>query len=298
MKSILSIVFSLIFVSFLFAAGETGLAVLKVGVGARAVAMGEAFTATSDDASGIYWNPAGSAWMKKRQAFFTHNSWIQGINHNVAALTFPTKIGAFGLGLLLNNIDGFERRTIASEEPTGTFSAHDFSIGLNYARQLSATFSIGANLKYVNEKIYIEDATGYMIDIGFRYHAPVEGFYIGGALHNLGFTNEMVTEKIHLPRTLRIGGMYNMPLGRSSTIVLLAVDYVQVVEESSHISIGTEVSPVEVLSLRAGYQTGFAEKGMSAGFGLHVSRFAIDYAYVPFGRNLGDSHRFSLTASF
>ena len=142
-------------VSYIFAAGETGLAVLKVGVGARAVAMGEAYAAAANDASGLYWNPASSTWIHKRQAHFSHNSWIQGINHNVACLTFPTKIGSFGIGLLLNNIDGFERRTIASEEPMGTFSAHDFSLSVNYARQMNETLSLGLNLKYFSEKIFI-----------------------------------------------------------------------------------------------------------------------------------------------
>ncbi|MBN1480200.1 PorV/PorQ family protein [candidate division KSB1 bacterium] len=298
MKIVLSIVaFLLMFTFGLFAAGETGLAVLKVGVGARAAAMGEAFAALADDASGIYWNPAGSACIKKRQAHFTHNSWLQGINHNVASLIFPSKIGTFGLGLLLNNIDGFERRTFASEEPAGTFSAHDFSVALHYARQLTTAFSIGANIKYVNEKIYVEDASGYLIDIGLRYRAPFEGLYVGGAVQNLGFTNKMATEKIRLPQTVRMGGVYHMP-SDLKVKVLVAIDYVQVIEESSHINLGTEVRPVDAISLRAGYQTGFEEKGMSAGFGLHVSRFDIDYAYVPFGRDLGDSHRFSLTTSF
>ncbi len=281
-----------------FAAGETGLAVLKVGVGARAVAMGEAFTALADDASGIYWNPAGSVWIKKRQAHFSHNSWIQGINHNVASLTFPTKIGSFGLGLLLNNMDGFERRTIASEEPSGTFSAHDFSFAVNYARHMNEQISFGLNFKYFNEKIYIEDASGYMIDLGARYSTPVHGLFVAGAIQNLGFTTEMAQEKIRLPQTLRFGAAYHLPFSAVKNKVLLAADFVQIFDDASHVNIGAELLPVDAISLRTGYQTGFEDKGLSAGFGLHVNWLDIDYAYVPFGRDLGDSHRFSLTTTF
>ena len=298
MKIRISILSVLFFATLSFAAGETGLAVLKVGVGARAVALGEAFTATADDASGLYWNPASSTWIEKRQAHFSHNSWIQGINHNVASLVFPTKIGSFGIGLLLNNMEGFERRTIASAEPTGTFSAHDFSFALNYARMLTDELSLGINFKFFNEKIYIEDASGYMVDLGARYLTPVEGLYVAGAIQNLGFTTEMAQEKIRLPQTLRLGTAYTLPIEALGDKVLLAADYVQIFEESSHINIGTEVTPVDVLSIRAGYQSGFEEKGISAGFGLHLSWLDIDYAYVPFGRDLGDSHRFSLTTIF
>ncbi len=274
------------------------MAVLKVGVGARATAMGEAFVATADDASGLYWNPAGTVWILQRQAHFTHNSWIQGISHNVAALTFPTSYGSFGIGLLLNNIDGFESRTIASEEPTGTFSSHDFSMSLNYSRKLNENLSVGANLKYINEKIYIESANGYMIDLGTRFITPVHGLIVAGAVQNLGFTTKMSTENIRLPQTLRLGAAYNLPFQQLDDKVMLAADYVQIFDEQSHINIGAQVRPIAVLALRAGYQTGYDEKDLSAGFGLSLDWLNIDYAYVPFGRNLGDSHRFSVTTTF
>ena len=274
------------------------MAVLKIGVGARAAAMGEAFTGTSDDPSGMYWNPAGSAWIEKRQAHFSYNSWIQGMNHNVAAMTVPTKAGAFGIGLLLNNIDGFERRIYASEEPLGTFSSHDFSVSLNYSRRFGDRFSVGGNLKYINEKIYIEDANGYMIDLGARYNAPVSGLWLAGAIQNLGFTTAMSSEEIRLPQILRIGAAYLMPFDLMQEKFLLALDYVQILEESGHLNMGVQYSPLPLLALRLGYQTGFDTKDLSAGFGVNTDWLNIDYAYVPFGRDLGDSHRFSLTTSF
>lgn len=297
MKKILSL-FTLLLTTTLFAAGETGLAVLRVGVGARAAAMGEAFTATADDASGLYWNPASSAWIQKRQAHFSHNSWFQGMQHNVAALTVPTGIGSFGIGILLNDISGFERRTTASEEPSGTFSAYDFSFSMNYARQLSSSLSLGVNLKFFNEKIYIEDASGYMMDLGARFLTPLDGLFVAGALQNLGFTTEMLHEKIRLPQTLRLGAAYQVPLSWLKDRVLLAADYAQVFDESSHVNVGVELTPIDALALRTGYQTGFADRGISAGFGLHMNWLDIDYAYLPFGRDLGDSHRFSLTTTF
>src|SRR5688572_11594007 len=51
-------------------AGTTGADVLKIGVGARAMAMGEAYAAQADDVSSLYWNPGGLALMQERQASF------------------------------------------------------------------------------------------------------------------------------------------------------------------------------------------------------------------------------------
>ena len=40
-------------------AGTAGLQFLKIGIDARAIGMGEAYTAVSDDISSVYWNPDG-----------------------------------------------------------------------------------------------------------------------------------------------------------------------------------------------------------------------------------------------
>ena len=53
-------------------AGTTSAEILKVGVGARAIAMGEASTALTDDVNSLYWNPAGLALMPRGQASFTY----------------------------------------------------------------------------------------------------------------------------------------------------------------------------------------------------------------------------------
>ena len=59
---------------------------LKIGVGGRAEAMGGAFTAQADDASSLYWNPAGLAVMASPQVMFSQTNWITDINHVSLAL--------------------------------------------------------------------------------------------------------------------------------------------------------------------------------------------------------------------
>ena len=59
-------------------AGISSLQFLKIGVGGRASAMGDAFIAIADDASALYWNPAGLVFAKQNEVMFSHNSWAVG----------------------------------------------------------------------------------------------------------------------------------------------------------------------------------------------------------------------------
>src|SRR5258705_7614439 len=76
--------------------GTTGADVLKIGVGARAIAMGEAYAAQADDLSALYWNPGGLALMQERQASFMYDQMYQGLNYSNAAIGIPLENGAVG----------------------------------------------------------------------------------------------------------------------------------------------------------------------------------------------------------
>ena len=54
--------------------GTTAAKFLSVGIGPKANAMGGAFTSIVNDASALYWNPAGAADLDKYEAMFTYTS--------------------------------------------------------------------------------------------------------------------------------------------------------------------------------------------------------------------------------
>lgn len=297
MKNWISLIIILFINTQLLAKSDTGLAVLKIGVGARAASMGEAFVASANDATALFWNPAGTSWMETRQVHFTHTQWIQGITHNVASLSVPLNSSNIGVGLILNNIEGFEHRETASEEPLGTFSSQDFIASINYSRRVSDKFSMGLNLKYIHEKIYTEYADGYLADFGARYH-PFSDLYIAVAVQNLGMTSDMDSERINIPEMTRAGLEYTLPFAFLTDNVSVSLDYVSVLDADSHLHLGTEIIPLPAFFIRLGYQTGYRDRSFSAGFGLKLGQIHLDYGYVPFGHDLGHSHRFSFLTAF
>lgn len=81
---------------------------MTLGAGARSLGMGGAFCAVANDASSIYWNPAGMSGTDKRQALFMHAEQFGDlINYNFASFTMPTttfvsseREAAWGLALI------------------------------------------------------------------------------------------------------------------------------------------------------------------------------------------------------
>ena len=73
---------------------------LKIGVGGRASALGDAFVAVANDASALYWNPAGLVQFQENQVMFSHNSWVVDINHEfIGAVYHLDETNSFGLSV-------------------------------------------------------------------------------------------------------------------------------------------------------------------------------------------------------
>ena len=78
-------------------AGKAG-AFLRVGVGARPLGMGGAFTAISNDVYGSYWNPAGLGQLNSVQLMGMYSLLTLDRTLNYAATAFPVKgMGTIGL---------------------------------------------------------------------------------------------------------------------------------------------------------------------------------------------------------
>ena len=68
-------------------AGKAGAQFLKIGVGARAIGMGEAYGAVSNDANAVYWNPAGLNQLESKEVSFMHAVWLEAINYENSTKT-------------------------------------------------------------------------------------------------------------------------------------------------------------------------------------------------------------------
>ena len=313
--------------------GTTSAPFLEIEAGARAIGMGGAFVAVANDASSIYWNPAGMAKLSMNEVILNHTEWIAGINYDFAGIVLKiddaNAVGVSYTGVNLGK--DMEVRTILEPEGTGElFSVGDIALGLSYARNLTDRFSIGFSGKYIQQTIYHMSANAFALDIGTLFKTRLNGMTIGMSISNFGSKMQMKgkdtlvkhdidenkegnndrisahldTDAWSLPLLLRIGAAMDV-INNNYSRLTISADAMHPSDNLESINIGCEFSIKEFLFLRGGYTNLFlvdGEESFAAGFGINynIAGFAtlkVDYAFSDFGI-LSNVHRFSLGLQF
>jgi len=311
--------------------GTSGAQFLKIGVGARAQGMGGAFTALANDASTLYWNPAGIARIANMEMIFSYTNWFTDINHSFFGFVYNAgSLGSIGISLTSVNMGDMEITT--PEEPLGTgnfFNASDIAFGITYAKNMTDRFSFGIKLKLIHESIWDMTATGWAFDLGTIYDIGLGGLKLamnmanfGGELHysgaglltqynafpeagNVAPVNVYYdSDQFSLPMTFRLGLSYGWdPFGESINVTE-CVEFVKTNDKTEAVIVGGEAALMDIFFVRFGvntFQEDDMEEGISAGAGIQLNlgnnRGSFDYAYTDFGR-LQSIHRFTVGLSF
>jgi hypothetical protein len=298
--------------------GTTAANFLEIGVGARALALGSAFTALADDPSTIYWNAGGLAKLKRHGFMFNHSEWIADINFDFMSGSF--NLGRYGaVGLSITALTMGEMEVTTTEEPEGNgqiFRASDFAVSLVYAYSLTDRFSIGINSKVIRQKIWEMSAMGFAVDLGVHYVTPFKGLNLGMSISNFGtqmklsgpnslilydpdpsssgnngrIPGEIQMASWPLPLNFRIGLAYQLFQSEYHKAVV-AIDAEHPNNNYESVSVGAEYVFRNMLALRGGYNSLFlqdAEDSLTLGAGIYypivggvLLRF--DFAYADFG---------------
>ncbi len=296
-------------------AGISALQFLKIGVGGRATAMADAFIAVANDASALYWNPAGLSQIENNQVMFSHNNWVVDINHEFLGAVYHLSLMDV-VGVSFSSLHMEDMPVTTEFQPLGTgefFKFGDISFALSYSRKMTEQFSFGATVRYVEETLDKLKMRGVMIDLGTYYWTGLGTTRFAVAITNFG--NEVSPDgKVVLfgkrekknwqafspPTMFRIGFAFE-PYENDEHKVTTSVQLNHPNDNSENVSFGAEYTWKKLLSLRAGYKLNVDEQDftLGAGFNIPVSiaDVSFDYSYVNFER-LGSSHRFSLILGF
>jgi hypothetical protein len=299
-------------------AGTTAAPFLVIDVGPRGTGMGGAYVSLANDATAMYWNPAGIAKINNFDATFSSSKWIADLSLNYAGAVLGLgDLGNVGLNATFLTMDQIERTTILSPDGTGEFfDAASYAVGISYARNLTDKFSIGFNAKYINERMYHSVANGFALDVGILFDTQFNGLVLGMSIANYGtkmqldgrdmqvqsdidqsiagnnpnINARLQTDAFDLPLMFRVGMSMDVLKGLANSNLILSVDALHPSDDVESVNVGGEYVFRDMLFLRAGYKGLFAkdsEYGLNLGGGIkyNVGTTAIrfDYSYIDFG---------------
>jgi hypothetical protein len=314
-------------------AGLTGAAFLKIGVGARPVALGSAYTTVPADVNQMFWNPAGIALSKGRtQISFTYNRWIADLNHYAAAVSHDFgRFGTWGVGLVALGLDGITAdREIVPEFAQGsfvpydtrtapTYDYNDTAANVTWAFNVTDKLAVGATARYISESIDTEDASAIAFDLGAIYRIGYRGARVGARINNLGSDIEFYDIAAPLPLVFSIGASVDVVDDADRGLRLTAMlDAVKPQDAEQLVYLAGEMQVATHFVLRGGYKLNYTgvtddkrdelyrdlvfaaprtEEGFTLGAGVHLplsrNRLQVDYAFTEFGI-LDNVHRLSV----
>ncbi len=280
--------------------GTTSMVLLKIGLGTRAIGMGNTYVSIAQGAEGLWWNPAGSAFEENKTIGISHLSWVTGINIEQAGVIVPIKnmYSAVGVQLASLMVPPMERTDEYHPFGTGEYFRYGVTLlGVSFARLVSDRFSAAVGVKLFDEVLDDLSAYGLALDFATLYKVGYKDIKIGVALSNLGpdvRPNCSQCQSFSLPIVYRLGAS-----GNPWKPLKLAFQIDKPSDNVELFKIGGEYTPIKQLSLRWGYQLNSRGpsdnylNGFSAGVSVKLRYIKLDYAYQNRGY-FGDIHSISV----
>lgn len=314
--------------------GTTADATSKIGIGAKASAMGGTFVGVANDVSSAYWNPAGLGQINHPQLSAMHAEWLAGVRYEWVGfaqsfgrwVTLAGDVAFLHTGDIIRTIESgdthqedgvFEYTNMAFRVAFGTISYRGLRLGAAVnAFQQAVTFNSTKQLA-ADKKT----PRSISISLGTLYETPIKNLRIGSSIQNFSGNAKRFfsqTETDPLPRIIRLGVAYEVQvkLTESDLVeaeasgkrvekrhsrMIIAFDINFPGDRPMNLHAGVEYMFRNGFSLRGGYQTGtdFDDflSNLSGGLGYETESYNVDYAFVPLG-DVGNTHRMSFTLRF
>ncbi len=215
--------------------GITSVPFLQIEPDSRTAGMGNSGVAIADNATAVFWNPAGLAFQEGHEVSITHADWLPNFNVDMfydylAGRYYVEGIGTIGGHITFLNLGEQEHRD-AGNNLIGEFSSYEIAGGFSYGFKLNENFAVGTGIRFIFSNLVpsgtlvegqtARNGTSVGLDLGTLYrsnHFLVANreaqIRAGLNLSNLGpsiqYTDE--AQKDPLPTLLRVGWAYKMDL--------------------------------------------------------------------------------------
>jgi len=288
---------------------------LRMGVGARAMGMGNAYTAVEGDIYSSYFNPAGLAAMRERQLALSIR--YLSMDRKFMHLVYGNRIGPdadFAISWIQAGTDEIISRDL-NGNPTGSLEDKRNAIYLTFSKNLNRWFSFGINTKLALWKLGGENAKAYGFDVGTVVR-PVKKLALSFVIRDINsrFTwkterwnekfssgeGQPMEKKDEFPVYYTLGLAYRLYMDK----LLLSAALESVEDNPIGLNVGVSFDLTERFTLRTGIYNFTSSDELNSGsytfgFTLGVTNsMDFDYAYVPDAFANDSFHTISLVMSY
>jgi hypothetical protein len=297
---------------------QTGANLLDIYPGARAIALGGAFTGIADDALCTYYNQAGLSFLYRPMTSSMYLKWQFGSYPDIHyfGLSGASPLGTcmgFGYNIAyLTAGDVITYGVVTSEEQSGPIDqgmSYDLAANFSYGFRLLRKFGAGIGIKYIHAHHYTcwgpwETGTTFAADFSLLYKGKLS---LGATIQNIGSDLIYDENGRHdpLPKILRIGVSYELLsyydecTGIDPPLFLISAQANKISYQTELANIKEELTDIDDIDdiswqagmecwlfgliLRAGYfhdkyERNRIKNGMTYGIGLSSNGLAFDFA--------------------
>jgi hypothetical protein len=230
----------------LFAQGESAVPFLLIGPNSLNAGMGETGTGMINDASAMFWNPAGLGFQKGSQVSITHSPWLPGLGLSdlfydyLAGKYYMKKLkGTLGVSITYLNI-GTIIQTDEFGNQIGEYKAFDGALAVGYGTKVTKDLGLGIVTRFIYSKLAVgkvgnEQGSGTAYDLSFDISALYRPsktklkflnnkFGVGINLSNIGPKVTYVDndQADPLPTNLRLGFAYDIYQSEFNNLTITA----------------------------------------------------------------------------
>ncbi len=286
------------------AQGTSGLEFLRVPLGARPVAMGEAYTAVAAGIEGILYNPAAAASVDGANVSFSMLQASDLFHQSLIGVGLPGP-GESTLALSINH-QRFEPipMTDLEGEQVGQFAPQTMVLSGTFGYRWTDNLHTGATAKWYNSELVAGDvsflgedfsgsASGVAFDLGLTYRlGGANPLQFGLALLDIGADPTFNDESDRLPTRFRLGVAAHPIAALLGANALGPVDLLVASDgtvatggsgedRAASLGYGVELALAQIVYLRAGVPADYgADDGrpLRYGIGLSFQAFRFDFA--------------------
>jgi hypothetical protein len=299
---LLPAVFAALLVPALAHAIPAGFAFLEIPAGARAAGMGGAMTTLASGVEAVFWNPAGLDDARGLEIEAGHSELVEGLRYDTFAVGGPVAGGGLAASMRALYTEPIDERDDLGNL-IGTFGSHDLEFALAYGTTLPGHVQAGASAQIVRERIANASTTTYAFGLGGRWSPPaLGGLSASASLQNWGADGQYTVDdvpgqSVPLPTAFQGGIGYSRPFGYGLGL-RGALEGRFTRGRAGVAMVGAELAAPTGAAVRAGMRVNDTASSFSMGVGYAFTSLRLDYAWVPWKLDLGDTHRFSLGARF